>query len=312
MNPMPTISVVIPNYNNAPTLARAIDSVLAQSHPAFEIVVVDDGSTDASAEVAAGFGERIRYVRQPNGGVSAARNNGARLAQGDWIAFLDADDVYLPDRLAAHARWIAREPDIDFLFADQEYREPDGKLLQRAIDASACGRELLARHPGDVEIPLRKDDFEAFVADGFAEIRTLTVPRRTFLALGGFPPEHKIGEDLFFFIRLCAASRKGGVVNRPLAVYYIYPGSALRKDVVLAQRRYVGALDALEPELRTADPGIRRGWRAKLRQGRLSLAYMYLRKGERRAALAAVAPLLLRSPSLTALRDVASIVRGIP
>jgi len=312
MSHLPTISVVIPNYNNALTLARAIESVLAQTYPASEIIVIDDGSTDASAEVAARFGERIRYIRQPNGGVSAARNNGARLAGGEWIAFLDADDIYLPERLAAHARWIESEPDIDFLFADQEYREPDGKLLQHAIDASASGRELVARHPGCTEIPIRREDFEAFVADGFAEIRTLTVPRRTFLALGGFPLEHKIGEDLFFFIRLCAASRKGGVVNLPLAIYYIYPDSALRKDALLAQYRYVAALDALEGEMRAVEPGLYRGWRAKLRQGRLSLAYMYLRKGERLAALGAVAPMLLRTPSLTSLRDVASIMRGIP
>jgi glycosyltransferase involved in cell wall biosynthesis len=311
MNRPISFSVIIPNYNNASTLARAVESVLTQSYPASEIIIIDDGSTDASAEVAAGFGDRVRYVRQANAGVSAARNNGARLAKGDWLAFLDADDIYLPERLASHARWIEREPDIDFLFGDQEHREPDGKLLQRAIDASASGRSLLARHSGTTEIPIHKDDFELFVADGFAEIRTLSLPRATFLRLGGFPLEHKIGEDLFFFIRLCAASRKGGVVNKPVAIYYIYSNSALRKDAILAQTRYVGALDALEDEMRVAEPGLRRGWRAKLRHGRLSLAYMYLRKGDKRAALSAVTPLLLRNPSLASLRDVASIMRGI-
>ena len=310
MNRPISFSVIIPNYNNASTLARAIESVLTQDYPAREIIIIDDGSTDASAEVAAAFGNQVRYVRQPNAGVSAARNNGARLASGEWLAFLDADDVYLPGRLATHAAWIERDPDIDFLFGDQEQREPDGKLLKRAINASESGRSLLARHPGVEDIPLDKNDFELFIADGFAEIRTLSVPRSTFLRLGGFPLEHKIGEDLFFFVRLCAASRKGGVVNRPLAIYYIYPTSALRKDVILAQSRYVAALDALEDEMRVAEPGLRRGWRAKLRHGRLSLAYMYLRKDEKRAALSAVMP-LLRNPSLTSLRDIVSIMRGI-
>jgi len=306
----PTISVVIPNYNNAGTLARAIDSVLAQDHPAHEIIVVDDGSTDDSRRVAAAFGDRIRFVRQPNGGVSSARNHGVRIATGDWIAFLDADDVYLPGRLSAHARWIAREPDVDFLLADQEFRDADGKLRQLTIDACAAGRALLARHPGAVEMPLAKDDFEAMVADGFAEIRTLTLPRATFLALGGFPAEHKIGEDLYFFIRLFAASRRGGVVNLPLAVYYIYPDSALRRDPILSQRRYVAALEALGTEMRSIGGALRRGWQARLRQGRLSLAYMYLRRHDRRRALAAVTPQLWTSPSLAALRDIASIVRG--
>jgi glycosyltransferase involved in cell wall biosynthesis len=306
------ISVVIPNYNNATTLGRAIESILAQTFPAHEIIVIDDGSADDSAEVAAAFGDAVRYVRQANAGVSAARNHGARVATGNWLAFLDADDIYLPDRLAAHARWIEREPDIDFLFADQEFRTPEGELLQHAIDASASGRSLLARHRGATDIPMRREDFGHFIADGFAEIRTLTLPRATFLKLGGFPTEHKIGEDLFFFIRLYVASRKGGVVNRPLAIYYIYPGSALRKDALAAQCNYVRAVESLAEELRAAAPEIRRGWRAKLRQGRLSLAYMYLRKGDKRSALGAVMPLLLRSPSVTSLRDLASIVRGLP
>jgi glycosyltransferase involved in cell wall biosynthesis len=306
-----TFSVVIPNHNNGATLARAIESVLDQSFAAHEIIVIDDGSTDDSAAVAARFGDRVRYVRQQNAGVSAARNHGARLATGNWLAFLDADDIYLPERLAAHARWIAREPDIDFLFADQDYREPDDTHLQMAVSACAAGRSLVARHPGTVEIPIAAADFEDCIGDGFAEIRTLSIPRASFLKLGGFPLNHKIGEDLYFFIRMYAASRKGGLVNRPLAVYYIYPGSALRKDPVAAQRAYVATLEALGEELQQAGGGIRRGWRSKLRHGRLSLAYMYLRKGERGAALAAIAPLLWGSPSLRSLRDVASIVRGI-
>lgn len=304
-------SVIIPNYNNGSTLARAIDSVLAQTWPAHEIIVIDDGSTDDSEMVAAAYGERVRYIRQSNAGVSAARNKGAQLATGNWLAFLDADDIFMPERLAAHGRWISREPDLDFLFADQELREPDDTLLRNSIDACAVGRSLVARHPDKIEIPIDAADFEACVADGFAEIRTLSLPCTTFQKLGGFPVAHKIGEDQYFFIRLYTASRRGGVINTPLAVYYIYPGSVLRKDPVIAQQAYVDTLDALEKEMREAPAGIRRGWRSRLRQGRLSLAYMFLRKGERRAALGAVTPLLWGNPSMGSLRDVASIMRGI-
>lgn len=303
-------SVIIPNYNNSATLGRAIDSVLAQTWPAHEIIVIDDGSTDESETVAAAYGNRVRYVRQNNAGVSAARNKGAQLATGTWLAFLDADDTYMPERLAAHGRWITREPYLDFLFADQDFRKPDDTLLQKSINACAAGRNLVARHPGKIEIPIDATDFEACVADGFSEIRTLSLPRATFLTLGGFPTAYKIGEDLYFFIRLYAASRRGGVVNMSLAVYYIYPGSALRKDPVAAQRAYVDTLDALEKEMHSAPAGIRRGWRCKLRQGRLSLAYMHLRQGGRRAALGAVIPLLWANPSIHSLRDVASIMRG--
>jgi glycosyltransferase involved in cell wall biosynthesis len=305
-------SVIIPNYNNGATLARAIDSVLAQTYAAHEIIVIDDGSSDDSGAVAARYDSRISYIYQQNAGVSAARNLGARSATGTWLAFLDADDIFFPNRLEAHAAWIAREPGIDFLMADQEFRDPDDKLLQHAIDACAAGRELLARHPGQVDIPLVSDDFEALVGDGFAEIRTLSLPRATFLELGGFPLNRKIGEDLYFFIRLLMTSRRGGVVNLPLAVYYIYPSSALRKDPLAAQHAFVAMLEALAAEVGAASAGIRRGLRAKLRQARLSLAYMYLRIGQRREALAAVTPMLLRAPSVTALRDVASVLRGLP
>jgi glycosyltransferase involved in cell wall biosynthesis len=304
-------SVIIPNFNNGKTLARAIESVLGQSYPAHEILVIDDGSTDDSRAVAESFGDRIRYIHQANAGVSTTRNNGARYATGSWLAFLDADDVYLPGRLEAHASWLQREPDLDFLFADQEQRDDSGKLLHMAIAGSAYGRSLALRHPDVTDIPIPSSEFKDFIADGFAEIRTLSVPRKTFLDLGGFPVNHRIGEDLYFFIRLCAASRKGGVVNRPLAIYYIYPNSALRKDVVAAQTAFVKALEALEPELRNGHSGIRDGWQAKLRQGRLSLAYMYLRSERKGEALRAVLPLLWTQPSLTSLRDLASIARGL-
>jgi hypothetical protein len=160
-------------------------------------------------------------------------------------------------------------------------------------------------------LPLPASDFEEFIADGFAEIRTLSLPRSTFHRLGGFPLNRKIGEDLYFFIRLLMESTKGGVSNIPLAVYYIYPTSALRKDPVAAQRAFVGMLQGLYAETRRAAPGIRSGVRAKLRGARLGLAYMHLRRGEKRAAVAAVAPMLLPHPSLGALRDVASILRGL-
>lgn len=304
-------SVIVPNFNNGATLARALESILSQDYPAHEIIVIDDGSTDHSAAVAAQFGSKVRYVYQDNAGVSAARNHGARIATGDWLAFLDADDIYLPGRLSAHAAWLAREPELDFLFGDQDQRDSFDQHQQMAVSACAFGRALVARLPGQSELPIERSDFEGLIADGFSEIRTFSVPRATFLALGGFPLDHKIGEDLYFFIRLFARSRKGGLINQPLAVYYIYPGSALRKNPTTAQHGFVRALESLEEELKSADAGIRRGWRKKLRQGRLSLAYMYLRQQRKGAALSSVIPLLLRSPSLRSLCDVASVMRGL-
>ena len=100
--PMTTrFSIIIPAFNSAATLARAIESVLIQSWPAYEIIVVDDGSTDATAEVARQFGDMIYLIQQTNSGVSAARNAGAAVATGDWLAFLDADDLWEKNKLLA-------------------------------------------------------------------------------------------------------------------------------------------------------------------------------------------------------------------
>lgn len=308
----PRFSVVIPNYNNAGTLARAIESVLAQSWAAHEIIVIDDGSSDESKSVIEQFGARVRSVFQVNAGVSAARNSGVALATGDWLAFLDADDCYLPNRLQVHADWILREPGIDFLMGDQEFRKPDGEFLHMAISHCGSGRRLVKKHPGQVHIPMYHADFEEFIADGFGEIRALSLPRATFLALGGFPLGKKIGEDLHFVIRLCAASAKAGVVNLPLAIYYIYPTSVLRTNILRAQQGFVETLASLDGELTSARPAIRHGCREKLRRARLDLAYTYLRGGQRLNAIRSVLPVALASPGLRSLRDLLSVVKGLP
>ncbi|MEJ7808149.1 MAG: glycosyltransferase family 2 protein [Telluria sp.] len=311
MTPRPRFSIIIPNYNNAPTLARAIDSALAQTFAAHEIIVIDDGSTDDSRAVCERYGARVRYSYQDNAGVSAARNHGAAIATGDWFAFLDADDAYYPLRLQVHADWIAREPDIDFLLGDQEFRKPDGEFMHLAIDNCSAGRKLIARHAGSTQLPMHSDDFEEFIADGFAEIRSLSLPAATFHALGGFTPGMKIGEDLHLVVRLCARSRKAGVVHLPLAIYYIFPNSALRSNVLKAQLGFVASLEALCVDMAGAAPGIRRGCTEKLRSARLNLSYSYLREGRRADAVRNILP-LLRNPGLRSLRAVLSIVRGLP
>jgi glycosyltransferase involved in cell wall biosynthesis len=107
------VSVVIPVFNGETFLAEAIDSVLAQNQPDIEILVVDDGSTDATAAVAEKFGDAVRLIRQPNRGVSAARNHGIRLARAEVLAFLDADDLFTPDKLALQLPRLKKNPGID-------------------------------------------------------------------------------------------------------------------------------------------------------------------------------------------------------
>lgn len=111
------VSVIIPTYNSGPFVVEAVRSVLAQTLPATEIIVVDDGSTDDTCKRLAEFGPSVRYVRQPNGGVSAARNRGNAEAANEWIAFLDADDVWHPRKLELQVASLVRKPDLGMLGA---------------------------------------------------------------------------------------------------------------------------------------------------------------------------------------------------
>lgn len=109
---MSQFTVVIPTFNRASLVPKAIESVLAQTHPAAEIIVVDDGSKDNTREVLAAYGSRIRPIHQANAGLSGARNSGIQAATSEWIAFLDDDDEYTPQRLAIAAESIRRRPNI--------------------------------------------------------------------------------------------------------------------------------------------------------------------------------------------------------
>jgi glycosyltransferase involved in cell wall biosynthesis len=109
---MPRVSIVVPAYNGDRFIAAALDSVLHQTYPDYEIIVVNDGSTDTTALVLRAYGDRIHYVEQENGGVAAARNRGLALAQGELIAFLDQDDLLLPDKLALQVGCFDAYPDL--------------------------------------------------------------------------------------------------------------------------------------------------------------------------------------------------------
>lgn len=311
MNTPPKFSVIIPNYNNAETLERAILSALNQSYPAHEIIVIDDGSTDNSKNILERFGTQITCIFQENRGVSAARNRAAAVATGDWLAFLDADDTYNVDRLSAHADWIKEEPDLDFLLAEQESRLPNGEFVQFFMKSSKFGDTLLNMHKGESRIALTPSMFGDLIADGFTEIRTLSVPREKFIKLGGFPLDHKIGEDLHFFIRLFIKSNKGGVVPLSLATYYIYEKSTLRQDALKTMRLFNETLSSLDNVIQCAPLHIRRGFLLKRREIRLNLAYALLRAGLKRDAILTVAPQILKRPGIQTLRDFFSICRGI-
>ncbi len=109
----PLVSCIVPAYNSEPYLAEALDSIHAQTHRSLDVIVVDDGSTDGTATVAASYGDSITLVRQPNRGVASARNAGLRRARGEFVAYLDADDLWHPEKLARQLARFRERPGID-------------------------------------------------------------------------------------------------------------------------------------------------------------------------------------------------------
>jgi len=307
----PRFSVVIPAYNSAATLARAIDSVRAQSWPPHEIIVVDDGSEDDTADVAQRYGDGVKLIRQANDGVSSARNAGGRAATGDWLAFLDADDWYMPDRLRLHGEWIEADAALDFLTGDYEYRDASGALLGTSLAQHEAGRMILDKAAGAARVVMETPaEIRAYVADHFGDTHTLSVPRATFLALGGYPLGFEVCEDVHLLIRLTARSSRIGVVCDRLGVYVIHGGSATRRDPVRAQRENLRTLLDLDRDSGVLPEPVRQGLRERMQHARYNLGCALNRTANRAAAVRAVLPSLVESPGWGSVRAVLSMLKG--
>jgi len=189
-------SVVMPLYNKSYSIIRCIDSVLSQTYINFELIVVDDGSTDDSKyilkeqyfdEIAEG---KIRLIEQKNKGVSAARNNGVQIAAHDYLCFLDADDEWLPDFLEQMRKLIADYPLADLYCLAHKVCKDDQYLF-------VPKHGLPSDHRGYVE-----DFFASSTKGSVAKSSKICVNKGSFLKIGGFPVGVVAGEDLYVWIRL--------------------------------------------------------------------------------------------------------------
>jgi glycosyltransferase involved in cell wall biosynthesis len=135
------VSVVTPVYNGARTLQRALDSALAQDFDDFEVIVVNDASTDSTASIMAGYGDRIRAINQPRGGCSAASSTGVRAARGEFVAWIDADDIWMPNKLALTVPPLERDPECVLVFSNAR------KFLETGDTLSDFVRPEMAHAP---------------------------------------------------------------------------------------------------------------------------------------------------------------------
>jgi glycosyltransferase involved in cell wall biosynthesis len=215
---VPAVSVVVPAYNAAWCLGKAVDSVLAQDYRDFELIVVDDGSTDGTASVLADYGDAVRVVRQPNGGLSSARNAGIRAARGEFVAFLDADDWWLPGKLHRQVELMRSRPDVGFSSTAARVEDPDGRLL----NVWGC-----AQWEGSFLVHLFGSN-----ADVAGSGSAVMARRAMFDRVGGFDESLRSLEDIDMWMRLAAVAGYA-CLDEPLAVILKRPGSMSRNLEVM-------------------------------------------------------------------------------
>jgi len=219
-----SISAVIPAYNCDKYIGRAIDSAIAQSRAADEIIVVDDGSTDNTAEVIQSYGSKVNYIYQENAGASAARNTGIKAATSEWIAFLDGDDEWLGGNLKAQCELLGRNEHLvwsaaNFIRCDRGQQTTDLRGEKKTKATNLIGsKEFFNSY------------FEAYMACANGCADTMIIKRSVLEEAGLFLAGQKRMNDVDMWLRIAYRYPQIGYIFEPLAIYYTdVPGSIVKK-----------------------------------------------------------------------------------
>jgi len=277
-----TVSVVIPTHDRGRVVVEAIESALAQTYPQTEVIVVDDGSTDDTAERVGRLRDaRVRYLRRPHAGVSAARNAGIAAATGDLVAFLDSDDLWKPDKVEAEIAALARYPSAGGVFSDLE--KVDGATFVPSFmrRTRVFSRLLAERAYREGLLLSARALYLCLLQEVPIKTPALTVRRSALERAGGFNEAWTSSEDWEFLLRF--ARRESLVyVDRPLAVIRISADSLHRRD---QERGELMMLRLLASERRrVADPEARRAATVGIVERAKHLSWYYRDRGRRLAA----------------------------
>lgn len=226
---MANVSVVIPAYNAEQFIADTVRSVLDQTYQDFEIIVVDDGSRDGTVAALEPFGSRVRLHRQNNAGVARARNAGAQLATGSWIAFLDADDLWLPEKL--EKQLMSSEAPMTFT---------DRFNIGDRGDLPELQSRVTPMEGGDIFVPLLREG-------NFITNTSVMIRRELFERLGGFFTGLNGTEDWDLWIRV-AERQQIGFIDEPLVKYRFHGGGISRNYERMGRERVQVIARALELE----------------------------------------------------------------
>ncbi len=258
----PTVSVVLAVYNAAWCVRRALDTVVAQTHAPLEIIVCDDGSNDGTPElIERSYGDAVRVLRLPHRNASAARHDGLGVAQGEWLAFLDADDWWERDKLERQLDFIARHPQVRWVSSDGRYESEQG--LERDSWLSDYFRPV-HELAGDLFAPLLQRCFPL--------MSSMLVERHAYHEAGGIDPSIVYSHDYDLWLRL-AARFDGGLMPELLVHYWTHPG-ALSKNF---EGRHRDDLRLME----RAASGMLRDDRAVVAAARLRVAALQYHLGQR-------------------------------
>ncbi|MBI2216288.1 MAG: glycosyltransferase [Candidatus Rokubacteria bacterium] len=279
----PAVSVVVPTYNRAHVIVETLRSVRAQTFTDLELILVDDGSTDDTGERVQSLGDpRVRYVRQPNRGVSAARNHGLRLARGEVVAFIDSDDLWKPDKLEREMAFFARHPEAGCAFADLVKYDGEVYVPSFMRDSPAFAR-LLARYPGAREIVFTERDMLLCLLEEVPILPSAFSIRRAVAdAVGGFDESWSSSEDWEWFLRIARGTRFG-YLDEPLAVLRVSKDSLHRIHAEHGRSRMVRLL--LDERARLgSDPDADAAALAGITRLRKHQAWQYIQAGRPIAA----------------------------
>jgi glycosyltransferase involved in cell wall biosynthesis len=213
-----SVSVIMPAFNSAGVIGAAIDSALGQRGVATEIIVVDDGSTDGTGRILEQYGNSIRVIRQANQGAYVARNAAAEIATGEWLAFLDADDLWAVDKLARQLDLAT--PEVGMVYSDCANLDESGRVSGRVSDA----HELVE---GRI--------FDSLLTINFISTSTVLMRRKDFTELGGFTTEIRGCADWDLWLRYAIEGREVRVCRDALAQYRWHEGQ-MSKNFLARQR----------------------------------------------------------------------------
>ena len=196
----PLISVIIPTYDRALLISRAIDSVLKQTYKNIEIIVVDDGSTDNTGEIILSYLAGVKYFHKKNGGVSSARNMGIKQSSGEYIAFLDSDDLWYPTKIEKQLDFLSKNKILDSVMCEIEFSDENGIILNKIIRSE--------------EIRMGELGLKDLISN-FKTVCTILVKKHIFDGIGYFDEKLTTAEDIDMLFRI-ASKFKIGYISEPL------------------------------------------------------------------------------------------------